>query len=458
LATDDAWGDRVLDISAADLDAFVAPGPGFAVVPGTAFEYSNLGFAMLGRVVANVTGGSCQDAITDRFLQPLGLLDTVWAPRPDQADVAVGHRRVEGEWELEDQPMGDGGIAPMGGLWSTVADMARWVSFFLDAFPPRDGTDGGPLCRASRREMQRVWRPERLRVEQLDLHGRLRAGPAGYGCGLFVIDDLTMGLAVAHSGGLPGYGSNMRWMPHRGIGVVSLANVTYAPMASTNRSCFEALHAGGFLPPARTLEPPPPLRQAASDLVELLGRWSQDRAGSLFADNVVLDDALHRRAEAAAQLVETIGQIGVREVRALSRGSADVVVQGERGAALVELSLHPGAAPMVQWYDLTVIVAPAAELLRANEALCALVRTDVTASDLDGLVDDELAEVVAADLARLAGRVGPCRPASVPGDEGRTTFRWHGHGDVDVDVAIDWHAERARVSSFGLQLPTLGDV
>ncbi len=145
LATDDAWGDRRLDIDAADLDALVGAGPGFAVAPGTAFEYSNLGYALLGRIVERVTGAPVQRLVTERFLVPLGLGATRWDPPGDGA-WARPYVWLDDAWHDERAPLGDGGLAPMGGLWSTIADVVRWMAFFDDAFPPRDDPDDGPLA------------------------------------------------------------------------------------------------------------------------------------------------------------------------------------------------------------------------------------------------------------------------------------------------------------------------
>ena len=39
---------------------------------------------------------------------------------------------------------GDGVIAPMGGLWTNLTDLARWVTWLDDAFPARDEVDHGP--------------------------------------------------------------------------------------------------------------------------------------------------------------------------------------------------------------------------------------------------------------------------------------------------------------------------
>jgi CubicO group peptidase (beta-lactamase class C family) len=70
LATDDAWADRHLDISIDDLDAALRVGTLFAAAPGTVWEYSNLGFGLLGRVVKRATGRRVQDLVSERLLGP----------------------------------------------------------------------------------------------------------------------------------------------------------------------------------------------------------------------------------------------------------------------------------------------------------------------------------------------------------------------------------------------------
>ena len=355
LALDDPWVDRHLDIGTEALSEVFRDGARFAHPTGTAFGYSNLGFAMLGRVVAEVTGGSCQDAITTRLLEPLGMRDTVWVPRPDEADRAVGHRLVDDALVHEEPPLGDGALAPVGGLWSTVVDLARWVAFFLDAFPPRDDPDNGPLLRASRRDMQRVWGPERLRLEQIDRQAGPPVGPAGYGFGLFVGDDPPMGPMVSHGGSLPGFASHMRWLPERDLGMVVVGNASYDPVARATQSSFEQLRLGGLLPSPRHAPAPEPLRRAATDLVRLLNRWTDAGAQALFSDNVALDESFERRSADARRIVEELGQLVIREVRARSLAEAEVVAEADRGQALIELLLHPGPVPTIQAYRIRTI-------------------------------------------------------------------------------------------------------
>ena len=63
------------------------------------------------------------------------------------------------------------------------------------------------------------------------LPGGPPGAPAAYGFGLFVDEDPVLGRVVSHSGGYPGFGSNMRWHPATGTGVIALGNGTYAPMS-----------------------------------------------------------------------------------------------------------------------------------------------------------------------------------------------------------------------------------
>ena len=354
-ATDDAWADRHLDLTPGDLDEILGRGVTFAAAPGTALEYSNLGYALLGRIVENVTGSSCRDVIDDRLLRPLGMTDTVWDVPSDGRRIAVGHRLLDGLAVGDGEPLGHGAFGPMGGLWSTVADLARWVAFLLDAFPPRDDADEGPLRRSTRREMQRVWRSTPVTIDRAEPeHPRLT--PAGYGAGLFLLDDEQVGPCVAHSGGLPGFGSNMFWMPDRRLGVVSLGNLRYAPMGTMNRKVLHALAGEGLLDglaPAAAHPVSAPLADAMARLVALVNAWDDDRARELFADNVELDDDLGRRASDAAALVERCGPLTVQSVRATRATSATADLAGERGTTQVRIELNPAVPPRVQWYSLT---------------------------------------------------------------------------------------------------------
>ncbi len=337
LATDDAWADRHLDISPAEIDRIYAAGPTFACRPGEAYEYSNLGYAMLGRIVFRSTGRHLQTLVTQRILQPLGMDDTTWV-QPAHERWARPHRVQDGQIVPDrEDPLGDGEIAPMGGLWTTVADLAKWVAW-LDAPAPAP---------AFRHEMQRIHTYQGI----TELAGH--RSPAGYGYGLNVRDDAVLGPVVAHSGGLPGYGSNMRWVRGRGIGAIALANVTYAPMSELTLRMLHVLHEQGLVPPAPTPEAPL-LHAAAGRLVALLNDWDDAVAAKLFADNVALDESFARRAAAAAKVRELHGPLELEAVAPDRATSGVLTLRGTTSGATLHLDvqLSPEPTAGVQWYEL----------------------------------------------------------------------------------------------------------
>ena len=368
LATDDPWADRHLDIGADELSELYRTGAWFAVTPGTGFVYSNLGYSMLGRVVANVTGGSCQAAITARLLEPLGMRDTGWELRATDTDVAHGHHLVDGEagggarrWATAASPPWAGCGAP----WPTwpAGSPSSWMPSRRVTTPttcpcrgPRDARCSGCGATTRARGAARPARRPAHQSHRLRLRASGGRGPAGR---------LHVG---SHAGGLPGYGSFMRWLPDRGFGLITLGNVTYAPASLAVRASIEELARRDQLPPKRPLPVAPPVQQAADDLVALVNDWSDAAAPALFADNVALDDPLDRRAAEARAAVEQLGPLTLEAVRVNNRADADLVLRGPSGTALVELSLHPEVPPRVQMVDITVVPAPTPELVAANAA------------------------------------------------------------------------------------------
>jgi len=133
--TDDPWGDRQQGTPAEEFSEFLSGGVSFAWAPGTRFEYSNLGYAILGRVVAAAAGSGYPEFVRDRLLRPLGLSRTGFeAADFPTAQLARGYSRDGAGWaELVSDPYG--AFAPMGGVFSCLHDLARWVGGFAAAFP-----------------------------------------------------------------------------------------------------------------------------------------------------------------------------------------------------------------------------------------------------------------------------------------------------------------------------------
>src|SRR4029079_13864717 len=71
--TDDPWGDRQQGLDLGEFSRLLRGGLSFAWAPGTRFEYSNLGYGILGRLITNVAGAEYREVLTRRFLEPLGM-------------------------------------------------------------------------------------------------------------------------------------------------------------------------------------------------------------------------------------------------------------------------------------------------------------------------------------------------------------------------------------------------
>jgi len=355
LPTDDPWADRHIDATREEMDALFAAGSAFAWPPGIAFEYSNLGWGLIGRIVENIAGTPVQRIVEERLLRPLDMASTAWSrdTLPGGVRIAEGYRWQDETFVPEDEPLGDGQIAPMGGIWSTVEDLSKWVAFFLDAFPPRDEPDDGPLARAARREMQQLRRVDEVTSVALRRGGAERVLARGYGIGLAVTHDVRLGTMVGHSGGFPGFGSHMRWLPDRGLGLVALGNVTYAPMSTACLEAIERLADADALPPRRRVTPAPELTRAAAKVRGLLESWDDAEAAALFADNVFLDESRDRRKAAATALRHRLGALepfGEIDAETPLRGTFTL----GSGRARVEVMLDAAVPPRVQTCDITV--------------------------------------------------------------------------------------------------------
>ena len=374
--TDDPWGDRQQGLPLDDFAKFLAGGVGFNWAPGTRFEYSNLGYAILGRVITAVTGAAYQDYIRDRLLRPLGMTRTGFeAAEFDPLGLARGYRRVPGGWsEVEPDPCG--AFAPMGGVFCCVRDLTRWVAGFAAAFPPADPQAGGahPLKRATRREMQL---PQVLTGwdKPAGFPGDTGPAPSSYGFGLFVEDHPAFGRVVSHSGGYPGFGSNMRWHPATGTGVIALGNSTYAAMMTLATRLLDLVLThhepppygyGVALAPAEPAgsgrgEPWPETLAARDAVGALLRSWDDAEAARLFSPNVAQDTPYEERRQAIGLIRERIGDFRDDESR---RPESDTPAHcrwwlaGERGKVQAQIQLNPERPPRVQ--SLTLAVPPAA--------------------------------------------------------------------------------------------------
>jgi CubicO group peptidase (beta-lactamase class C family) len=478
LPTDDPWGDRQQDLPMADFAALVQRGLRFAWPNGTQFEYANLGYALLGRLVTAVSGVEYDELVTGRLLQPLGMRSTGFdADRVPGDRVAHGHRKVESRW-VEVPLDGYGAFAAMGGVYSTVADLARWVGGFTAAVPARGSDqrepDGHPLRRASRREMQQPHRtmPPQLVWTQLTEPPVMRV--PSYGFGLFVESEPRYGTVVSHSGGYPGFGSHMRWHPDTGLGVIVLANSTYAPAGRLASTLLSALLAGqshvdrqratvtgASAAPPRTGGVWPETVAAQADVERLLTAWDDDLADRLLAMNVDLDHELVRRRADLARIVEQYGPLQ-RDPDPDSAADSDSPahlrwwLRGRGGRMRVEIRLTPELPPRVQTLTVQRVDDPAPALSAAATAIVAQLGTDdprwpaeLAVTGLEAAALTRLLRV--ADAWAGAATLGPAQQSAassarwlVTGERARLTLDLALSRAPDTDGAVS----RCRITPY----------
>ena len=227
--TDDPWGDRQTPMADAEFTKLLREGVPFTRPPGTAWEYSNLGYALLGRIITNVSGHPYADTITQTLLKPLGMTSSGFfveaAPRERRA---LGYRWEDDEWRLE-PTMAHGAFGAMGGIQTSANDYAKWVAYLLSAWPPRDGASSGPASRATVRELGQGATFPRGFPQRVGHPGQGACALAtSYGMGFIVSVGCDFGVTMSHGGGYPGYGSHVLLIPAKGLGVFAFANRTYA--------------------------------------------------------------------------------------------------------------------------------------------------------------------------------------------------------------------------------------
>ena len=346
---DNPWGDRQLAMSDDQMSAMMRKGIPFSTAPGTAYEYSNYGFAILGRIVARVSGMPYRDYLTANVLRPLGMTATTMEPDSVAASrIARGYRWEDERW-VEEPMLADGAFGAMGGMLTSVRDLSRYVAFHLSAWPPRDDPETGPIRRASAREMQQVWRTSQASARRDPSSGATMLNAGGYGYGLRVWQTCDYAHVVAHSGGLPGFGSQMRWLPDHGVGIIAFGNLTYTGWGGVvDQAIRELLRTDGLRP--RTVQPSPALVEARRAVTNLLQQWDDGVAEAIAAENLFLDLPKERRRRELEDLREKYGAC-----RPDATWTAENALRGEwvmtceRGKLRVSITLAPTIPPRVQY-------------------------------------------------------------------------------------------------------------
>jgi CubicO group peptidase (beta-lactamase class C family) len=435
LPEDNRWGDRQLAMTDQSMQALLRGGLSFSTAANSRFEYSNLAFAILGRVVARVSGKSYRDYVTETILRPLGMTATTWEAASVPAEHLATGYGDDDAWTVQPQ-LGDGAFDSVGGLYSSVRDMARYAALLLGASPARDAPESPVLRRSSLREMQQL-----ARARPFDAYrggdGRLGVQVSGYGFGLDVAEDCEFDHIVMHTGGLPGFGAILLALPEYGVALVAMSNSTYnAPVPQTS-AALDALEATGALRP-RELPPSGALDRARTAVTRMMDRWDNADVASFTADNFLLDSPASARQAEIHKLNVAHGACrpdGELRAETWLSGSWDLAC--DRGRVSIHVRLTPANPPKVAELRITDILPPDAKMDAAISRVAALLGQwdAVKAAALFGPNVDKAS--FQAQVAAFVARHGACAVAEPVGGNGTTRARLkltceHGNGELVV--------------------------
>jgi CubicO group peptidase (beta-lactamase class C family) len=274
-----------------------------------AWHYSNLAYALLGHVVAHVSGAPFRDYVEDRFLRPLELARTSWGPAPPAARpyfVEPYSDSVRREPELA-----LGGKGGESGLYSTVEDLARWGSFLCDP----DESVLGASSVAGMHELRVMAEPD---------------WSLGWGLGIALWRRRERILG-GHTGGFPGFLSMLAYSRPERIGAVLLTNSGRWPkLAETGLDLVESA-LGELAPPPEVWSPE---QEPPAEVVPLLGRWWSEGDETIFSWR---NGRLEARAAGAPpardpSVFEPDGEDRFRTVAGRERGELLRVVRDPDGA------------------------------------------------------------------------------------------------------------------------------
>jgi CubicO group peptidase (beta-lactamase class C family) len=354
--TDDPWGDRQTPMPEIEFTKLLRTGVPFTRAPGLQMEYSNFGYALLGRVIANVSGVPYRTYVERTLLQPLGMRSSGFEVSEWPVERrAIGYRWANGTW-AEEPTMRHGSFGAMGGLQTSANDYARYLAWLLAAWPARDAPGQGPLKRSTMREIVEgsnfVERRERA------IEGRSCPQTVAYGMGMRVFTDCEFGTALNHGGGYPGYGSGVLLLPEHGAALFVFSNRTYAGGS-------DALwRAASLLNKAKLLdERPRPVSQALATA----HAWARKmyRAGDVrvapdqLASNFLLDRSAEDWQRDFSALKREVGECG-RELPPFPRGalSGNFRWVCDRGTIDGFILLAPTSPPTIQQLRLTITPPP----------------------------------------------------------------------------------------------------
>jgi CubicO group peptidase (beta-lactamase class C family) len=266
--------------------------------------------------------------------------------------LAQGYRFIDGAWKIEPL-LADGIYGAMGGMITSIDEFSQYVSLHQQAWPERNDEDKMPIKRSTLREMHVPQAFIGLNPGYTLPNGKKMATTSSYTFGLNWMKDQWGKISLGHSGGLPGFGSNWRFMPEYGIGVIYFANVTYAPTSGLNVSILDTIIQLAQLKP-RSVSISTILVKRQKEMLALLPSW--ENLPDIFADNFFSDYILKDLKAESNSLFSAAGKIiSVSPIFPENQLRGYCILKGEKTSLKLSFTLTPEVPARIQEYDLIEI-------------------------------------------------------------------------------------------------------
>ncbi|HEU5074083.1 MAG TPA: serine hydrolase domain-containing protein [Polyangiaceae bacterium] len=256
--------------------------------PGSRYQYSNLGFTLLGSVIARVSGMPYRQYVQEHVFTPLGLTSATWdAASVPPGRLALPHKLDDHKvFQIDPKEEVFGAREAGGGLYISGRDFGRFLAWQLGAQPAGQDSEEVGLVRASRREAQQPGRFTGFNVQPARAGAPWVANAEASAVGLswHGYSNCDFDYVVFHNGLVHTYATDAAFLPRFGVGVFAFANST-ADVGRLRRELLEKLKLTGALA-AREQRPleTARLEQALAQLLDVYGTWDEHKYQAMLSE------------------------------------------------------------------------------------------------------------------------------------------------------------------------------
>lgn len=197
------------------------------------YGYSNHMYIVAGEIIERVTQKSWSENIKERFFDPLEMNRSITTTKdlPKKGNYATPHGRTDEKnfaigWEDWAE------VAAMGGIISSVEDVAKWMIFIMNNGINKNDTILKPST------INNMWTPHVSFTVDHTKPNDLGRHFSGYGLG-WSVGDYFGNFMVGHTGGYDGMISAVTLIPDKKLGVVILTNGQKSPIMAVTYYAFD---------------------------------------------------------------------------------------------------------------------------------------------------------------------------------------------------------------------------